>query len=283
MTAGGPPEPGIYLGAVMHRRMAPLGYRFAYRVYSLWLDLDCLQSSLAGLRGLSLNRFNLVSVHERDFGPRDGSPLKPWIEARLAEQGVQIPGLKVFLFAMPRVLGYQFNPLSLWYCYNAHGQLVAVLGEVHNTFGEMHGYLMHNEGAAISGAVRAEADKCFYVSPFIGMQARYRFRLSVPGPSIHIGIHETAPDDSGRQQPLLVATQTGKWHPLSDAELWRAFWGVPLVTLKAIVMIHWQALRLWWRRARFYHQEPLPPAVVSAVRVAERSAAPPSAVPNAGR
>ncbi len=243
----------ILSGQVMHRRLFPMRYRFTYRVFSLLLDLEQLPALHRGLRLFSHNRFNLFSFHDRDHGPRNGTALRPWIDAVLAAQGIDLAGGTVRLLCFPRVLGYVFNPLSVWYCQHADGELRAVLCEVNNTFGEGHSYLLHASGAPLDCPVRGHKPKVLHVSPFIAMDAHYQFRLAKPASSLSVLIHEYQHDEL-----MLVATLTGRLQPLTDGRLGAAFVRYPLLTLKVMAMIHWQALKIWWRGGRF-HPKPAPP------------------------
>jgi DUF1365 family protein len=241
----------VYFTRVMHRRLFPVAYRFVYRVFSLLLDLDALDR--LGTRLLSVGRFNLLSFHPRDHGPRDGSPLRRWAERILAERGITLDGGPILLLCMPRILGYGFNPLSLWYCHHRDGRLRAILAEVNNTFGEHHVYLLADAGRPIDWPLRQESVKCFHVSPLIGMEARYQFRLSEPGDRLAVLIREYQDD-----RLMLVATQTGPGEPLNDRALLRALARTPLMTFKVMVAIHWQALKIWLRGAKFF-PKPEPP------------------------
>jgi len=241
----------IYFTRVMHRRFEPVAYRFSYRVFSLLLDLDRLDASRQ--RWFSVNRFNLVGFHERDHGPRDGSPLRPWIEQLLSGHGIEIEGGRVQLLCFPRILGYGFNPLSLWYCHHRDGSLRAVLAEVNNTFGEHHFYLLSDGGDAMPWPVQHTVEKVFHVSPLMGMDASYDFRLRQPAQRLSISIEQHR---SGRKQ--LTATQQGVGYPLSDRRLLFALASVPFMTLKVMAAIHWQALKIWLRGAPFF-AKPEPP------------------------
>jgi hypothetical protein len=243
----------LYLTAVMHRRFFPVAYRFTYRVFSLLLDVDHLEQTGRRLRLLSVDRFNLLSFWRRDHGPRDGTSLRAWAERLLSDHGIALSGGKVLLLCYPRLLGYGFNPLSIWYCQHRDGSLRAVICEVNNTFGEHHFYLLHHQGDAMPWPVRTELPKAFHVSPLIGMQASYRFRLSRPSERLAISIEEL--QDGAR---MLVASQTGKVRPLTDWQLSRALVRTPLMTFKVMAAIHWQALKIWLRGAPFF-SKPEPP------------------------
>lgn len=235
------PQSCIYEGEVMHCRLRPRRHRFVYRVFSLLLDLDALDGLGRRLRLFSYNRFNLFAFHDRDHGDRDGSRLRPWVERRLAEDGIDLGGGRIFIHALPRLLGYVFNPLSVYWCYAADGTLRAILYEVKNTFGEQHSYVLPVARGHVGGsAVRQRCAKGFFVSPFIGMEAEYRFNIREPEERLSILIRETVPEGD-----LLIATHIAQRRRLSDRGLGRAFLLFPMVTLKVIAAIHWEALKLW--------------------------------------
>ncbi|WP_371258990.1 DUF1365 domain-containing protein [Ectothiorhodospira sp. BSL-9] len=237
----------LYRTRVMHRRLFPVDYRFIYRVFSLVVDVDRLDALDRRLRLLSVNRFNLLSLDDRDHGARDGTPLRPWAETQLAQAGVDLDGGRIFLLAFPRVLGYVFNPLSLFYCLHRDGSLRAIICEVSNTLGDCHHYVLHNQDQPMDWPVRASQDKLFYVSPFIEMDARYQFRLSEPGQGLSVLIHEYQ-----QSKLMLAASQTGHVRPLTDHELLKAVATMPLMTFKVIFGIHWQALKIWWKGGKYY-------------------------------
>ena len=238
MTAG-----VIYRGQVMHRRHRPVGHRFRYRVFTLLLDLDRSEAAAHGLRLFSWNRFNLFSFHDRDHGPRDGSSLRPWVEDRLREAGIDPDGGAMRLLCFPRILGYVFNPLSLYFCHRRDGSLAAMVYEVNNTFGEQYAYVL----PAAHGEAHHRCAKSFYVSPFIGMSASYAFRLRAPDERLAISIRET-----DAQGPLLDAVLTGLRSDLTDLKLARCFVAYPLMTLKVIAAIHFEAFRLWRKGLTIY-------------------------------
>jgi uncharacterized protein len=236
----------LYFGEVMHARLKPIGHRFSYRVMSLLIDLDRLEEAdrLSPLFGV--NRAALYSFHEADHGERDGSPLRRYAQRRAAEHGVDLAGGRVLLLCYPRLFGYAFNPLSVYFCYRADGELALMIYEVRNTFGEIHPYVLAVKPGEISAAgIRQEQDKLFYVSPFIGMAMRYHFRVSPPGERIKLRILET--DCEG---PLLAATFNGRRRALTSAALLRSFFALPVVSLKIVAAIHWEALRLWLKGLR---------------------------------
>ncbi|MBL8698773.1 MAG: DUF1365 domain-containing protein [Alphaproteobacteria bacterium] len=254
------PESCLYAGEVMHKRLAPLRHRFVYRVFSMLLDIDELPALDRRLRLFAYNRRGVFSFHDSDHGARDGGALRPWVEAQLARQGIALPGGRILLHGFPRVLGFGFNPLSIFWCYDAGGALRAILYEVKNTFGEQHVYLVPIATPPAPGEpLRHARDKIFYVSPFIGMAAHYAFKVREPEARLAIAISETGPDGA-----ILVATHTGVRRPLDDAQLLRAFVAYPLLTLKVVAGIHWEALKLWLKGASFHRRPPPPREEVTA-------------------
>ena len=246
----------FYVGRVMHARHRPRRHRFDYRVFWLQVDLDELPELARANRGLlGINGPGLLSFQERDHGPRDGSPLKPWILAQLAEHGLADEVERIELLSFPRVLGYVFNPLSLWFCRRADGGLAAVLYEVNNTFGERHSYLIpvpaeHAHAERLDQA----CDKGFFVSPFIDMAARYRFRLRPPGRRMALAIRQDVA--AGR---MLDATMVGEARAPTWRQIVRLVLTHPLLTQKIMGAIHWEALRLWLKGAK-YRSRPAPPS-----------------------
>ena len=237
----------IFVGRVAHARLRPFHHRFAYRVFTMLLDLDELPALHRSLRLFAYNRAGLFSFHDADHGPRDGTPLRPWIEARLAEAGIDLDGGPIRLLCFPRVLGYVFNPLTVWFCHDRDGRLGAILYEVSNTRGERHGYVV----PIGDGGSAHRAEKAFYVSPFIGMEATYRFRLRGPDERLHMMIREDVPEG-----PQLVATLSAHARPLGDGALARLFFSHPILTQKVIGAIHWEALRLWLKGAKIHPHTP---------------------------
>src|SRR5689334_8199986 len=158
----------IYEGAVMHRRLRPRQHRFRYRVFALLLDLDELPA--LGLRLLRYNRRGLFSFQDRDHG--DGRDLRAWLDDLLAQKGITAKGPRRVL-CYPRILGYVFNPLSVWFCDDEQGRLKAIVYEVHNTYEERHTYVLPVEDNRQS--IRHGCAKAFYVSPFLSRDCRYAF------------------------------------------------------------------------------------------------------------
>jgi uncharacterized protein len=236
----------LYFGDVMHARLKPMGHRFSYRVMSLLIDLDRLDEADRQSPLFGVNRAALYSFHEADHGKRDGSSLRAHAQASAAGQGIDLTGGKVLLLCYPRLLGFTFNPLSVYFCHRADGELALVIYEVRNTFGDIHSYVLPvKPGETSAAGIRQQQDKQFYVSPFVEMAMRYHFRILPPGENVRLRILET-----DREGPLLAATFNGRRGALTTAALLRSFAALPLVTLKIVAAIHWEALRLWLKGAR---------------------------------
>jgi uncharacterized protein len=268
----------LYVGEVMHARLKPIGHRFNYRVMSLLIDLDRLDAADRQSRLFGVNRAALYSFHEADHGARDGSCLRLYAQRRAAEHGVDLTGGRVSLLCYPRLLGFTFNPLSVYFCHRAGGELALVIYEVRNTLGDIHAYVLPVKPGEISDAgLRQEQEKLLYVSPFIEMATRYHFRVSPPQERVKLRILET-----DREGPLLAATFMGRRRSLTGAALLRAFFALPLVTLKIVAAIHWEALRLWLKGARLM-QRPLPATANTILATGERNDYTRPALPAAAR
>jgi hypothetical protein len=259
----GAPQSCLYFGSVMHRRLRHRRHRLAYRVFTLYVDLDELPALQRRLRLFSWNRFNLFGLNDADLGDGIGSPAS-WARRQLARAGLAHAGARIGLLCYPRVLGYVFNPISVYFCFDRRGTLGAVIYEVHNTFGERHSYLVPVDPDA-PGPFRHHCAKRLHVSPFIGMEATYHFRLGVPGERLSFAIAETDADG-----PVLQAAATGARVALTDRALVSAFLRYPFMTLKVIAAIHWEALRLWLKGLPV-HRKPAPPAAAVTIVPATRT------------
>ncbi len=247
-------------GDVMHARMGTPSHRFSYKVFSLLVDVDRLDDLDARIPGFAHNRFALASVHDRDHGARDGSPIGPHIRDLMAKAGLPVPDGRVLLLCYPRILGYVFNPLAVYYVFDADGALAGLVYEVRNTFGEMHAYVAPIlPGERRASGIRQTRRKLFFVSPFIDMDMVYHFRMAPPDKDIRVRILETA-----NGEPLLAATFSGAQIPFTANNLMRQCLRIPLLTVKVISAIHFEALRLWIKGAPFFRRS-APPEPVSFV------------------
>ncbi|KAK0331421.1 hypothetical protein LTR94_028993, partial [Friedmanniomyces endolithicus] len=237
---------------VFHGRLRPRAHTLAYRVFWLLLDLAELDQLDGRLRWFSRRRFNLMSFYDADHGDGSDLPLRQQIIGRLRLEGIEIGNGAVRLLTMPRVLGYVFNPISLYYCHRADGRLAAVIYEVTSTFGVRHAYVIPVpvEDQA-EGLIRQSAAKALYVSPFMGMEMDYEFRGHAPGERLDLTIDGV---DSGGV--LITAAMSGERHDLTDADLLSAAVALPFLTLKVVAAIHWEALKLWLKRVPLTRQPP---------------------------
>lgn len=243
---------GLIIADVAHARLRPQKNSFHYHVYYLCVPL-AERIALKALRLLSLDGWNLFSLNARDHEvPIDG--YEAWIRGVLTEYGVTHADGEIVLLTLPRVVGYVFNPVSFWFCLNAKGELACVLSEVRNTFGERHCYLSyHDNGRSIDADDWLTAQKIFHVSPFIPVEGHYAFRFAYGQEKIGVWINHHDADGL-----LLTTSLVGKRQPLTDARLLYCFFRYPLVTLKVIGLIHFQALKLI-RKGIVYRRKPAPP------------------------
>jgi cyclopropane-fatty-acyl-phospholipid synthase len=246
----------LYIGSVMHRRLKPRAHHFRYRAFWLLLDVDELPHLARKLRLFSHNRPNLVSLYDKDHGDGSATPLRLQAKRRLAEAGIDFGEGPILLLCMPRTLGFSFNPLSVYFCHSANGDLVAVIYQVHNTFGERHDYVLSvAQGAA---PVRQACRKTFFVSPFMETDLNYEFRLIPPGERIAVAIRA-----GGVEGTILYAIAAGTRNDLNDRKLLRLCVTIPVVTLKVISAIHWQGVRLILKGLRYRSRRSEPKNFVS--------------------
>jgi len=230
----------IYSGLVTHERFKPKRHFFSYKTFSLFIDLDEVKNIEKKIKFFSYNKFNILSFYNIDHGNRDGSSLIKWVRKTLKKSEIKIDIEKIKLLCYPRFFGYVFNPLSVFYCYDKHLNLKAVLYEVKNTFNEQHTYVFRCSKS--SNLILHKCKKKFYVSPFIKMETFYNFRLLKPGKKINVLIKQN--DEKGL---LLIARQTGKRLDLTSKNLLFEFLKHPLMSAKVILAIHFEAFRLWFK------------------------------------
>jgi DUF1365 family protein len=236
---------GLYVGTVFHRRLRPRAHALKYDIYMLLIDLDEAAGLTHRLKWLSRGRFGLMSLNLSDFGDGSKRPLREQIEGHLAGAGIPGGG-PIRLLTMPRILGYGFNPLSVFFCHDRDNRLTAILYEVSNTFGQRHSYLMPVAKAAngpANRAVRQSVEKQFHVSPFMDMDLTYRFSVMPPtGAEDEVAAVNITVEDG--QGPMLLTGFSGHRKPLTDRNLMLAWIAHPLLTLKVVVGIHWEAILL---------------------------------------
>jgi len=241
MTGGVTPCGRIYVGMVTHKRLRPREHSLRYRVFSLLLDVDRIDEAAAGRRYFSRNRWNLVAFFDRDHGAGDGRPVGTHCRELLARAGIDVGGGRIWLLCYPRVLGYVFNPLSVYYAHDEGGALRGIVYEVSNTFGERRSYVIpvRDPGQRV---IDQSCAKEMYVSPFAAVRGRYGFRVVPPGDDIVLAV--TFRDAEG---PLIKTMFKADARPFSDRGLLQVLAAMPLMTLKVIAAIHLEAAKLWWK------------------------------------
>jgi|SRR5579872_1233067 len=235
------PFASLYVGKTTHARKGAHVHRFTYGLYQLLVDVDGIDEAFTRLLLLRKGRFGVFSFAEQDHGARDGAPLRPWVEGTLAAAGLAATAARIRLLCFPRVLGFVFNPLSIFFVEDARGRLEAVIYEVNNTFGDTHAYVAPASGAACE---RQEADKQLFVSPFYGVEGRYRFLITPPADTFNLVITKSLGGEAD-----FTATLSAAERALTDAALAGLFFRMPLMTMGVVAGIHWQALRLWLKGA----------------------------------
>ena len=227
----------IYNGKVIHRRFKPKKHYFKYNVFSLLIDIDELEIIENKIKIFSYNKFNIISFFEKDHGPRDGTSLKEWVIKNLNDIGIDNDRIQIKLFCYPRIFGYVFNPLSVFFIYDEDTRLISILYEVKNTFGEQHTYIFKTDDEKV---IVNDCTKKFHVSPFIEMECHYYFRVLKPSDKISVII-----DQNDKDGKLLYASQDGKAAELNEKNLLTSYISHPLMTFKIIAAIHYEALKLW--------------------------------------
>ena len=234
----------IYSGNVVHKRFKPKVHYFKYKVFSLLIDLSEIESMEKNLKIFSFNKFNIISFYNKDHGARDGSSIKDWVINNLKKNNIDTNDIKIKLLCYPRIFGYVFNPLSVFYIYDKNLNLISILYEVKNTFGEQHTYIF--KVTKDSNLIQNNCSKKFHVSPFIEMNCNYFFRLLKPGNKISVIIDQYDSEDK-----ILYASQDGIRSDFNTKHLIKSYLKHPIMTFKIIVAIHYEAFKLWAKGIKF--------------------------------
>ena len=234
----------IYTGNVVHKRFKPKIHYFKYKVFSLLIDLSEIKLLDQNLKIFSYNKFNIVSFYDKDHGARNGSSIKDWVISNLKKNKIDTENIQIKLLCYPRIFGYVFNPLSVFYIYDRSSNLISILYEVKNTFGEQHTYVFKTE--INHNLIQHTCKKKFHVSPFIEMDCTYFFRLLKPGNKISVIIDQN--DNNGK---ILYASQDGVRSDINNINLIKSYLKHPLMTFKIIFAIHYEAFKLWSKGIKF--------------------------------
>jgi DUF1365 family protein len=241
-------EPALYHGTLRHRRFHPTRHAFSYPVFLAFLDIDTIPETMARARFAGYNRWQWAAFYERDHLGDPALPLRERLRRDAAAQGVSLPDGPIYLLTNLRYLGYCFNPVSFYFCYDSGGGAPHVLAEVNNTFGESRNYWLGPHNALPSArALRYRCAKDFHVSPFMEMNLAYDFVLTHPGDRLVVHVNTLKEGSS-----FFDATLKLDREPWSSANLTRALLRQPWMTAKVIGAIHWEALRLWWKGTPVY-------------------------------
>ena len=234
----------IYNGTVIHKRFKPKEHYFKYKVFSLLINLSELEELDKKINFFSLNKFNLISFYEEDHGARDGSSLADWVYQNLKANNVITENIEIKLLCYPRILGYVFNPLSVFFIYDKDKRLISILYEVKNTFGEQHVYIFKTKKN--QNLIQHVCKKKFHVSPFIEMDCVYFFRLLKPSNKVSVII-----DLNDQEGKILYASQDGIKSDLNNKNLIKSYFKHPLMSFKIILAIHFEAFKLWSKGIKF--------------------------------
>ena len=237
-------DSSIYIGNVIHKRFKPKIHFFKYKVFSILLDISEIDILDKSLKIFSYNKFNIVSFYDADHGPRDGTSIKEWVIKNLNDNRINTENIKIKLLCYPRIFGYVFNPLSVFFIYNKNSELISILYEVKNTFGEQHTYIFKTKEN--ENYIKHTCKKKFHVSPFIEMDCTYFFKILKPSEKISVIIDQY--DEEGK---LLYASQDGDRIEFNNKNLVLSYLRHPLMTFKIIVAIHFEAFKLWTKGIKF--------------------------------
>jgi uncharacterized protein len=251
----------IFTGLVTHRRTRPVVHALRYRVFMLLLDLGEAATLRKSLRLFRVDAPGLLSFRQRDHGDGKGN-LRQWAETQLHEAGYPQCGA-IRILCMPRVFGFAFNPLTVFFCHAPSGKLQAIIYDVNNTFGQRHAYVLP---ANDSELIAQECGKDFHVSPFLDMALRYRFRIIPPNEDVSVGIQVL-----DAQGIILAASFAGARQKLTDRAILRAIAAMPVQGASVLAGIHWEALKLWLKGVKL---RPEPPKPLSPVTIQKRAVSP---------
>ena len=234
----------IYTGNVVHKRFKPKIHFFKYKVFSLLIDLSEIHLLDKELKIFSYNKFNIISFYDKDHGARDGSSIENWVKNNLKKNNINTNEIQIKLLCYPRIFGYVFNPLSVFYIYDKNSNLISILYEVKNTFGEQHTYIFKTN--INNNLIQHMCKKKFHVSPFIEMDCVYFFRLLKPGKKISVII-----DQNDKDGKILYASQDGVKSEITNSNMTKSYLKHPLMTFKIILAIHFEAFKLWSKGIKF--------------------------------
>lgn len=249
-------QPGLYRGEVVHTRVRPVRHSLSYAVFSMLVDVDKLDALGAKLRLFGANGPGLISIHEKDHG--DGGSLRRWLDQKAASQKLQGKINRYCMLAYPRILGFVFNPITVFYGLDENDQPLVMIYEVNNTFGQSQTYVLPVGSPREDGLIVQSCQKRLYVSPFNDVEGRYSFHVTPAGEEVTVGV--ALKTDEG---PLLRAHFRGDYRPVTDMELFKALVSFGWMTVNVVAAIHLEAVKLWVKGMRLkpnpHAAEKIPP------------------------
>ncbi len=238
----------LYRCTVMHNRLEPKPHRFNYNIFMFYIDLDEIDTLTKKLWMLSRNKFNFFSFKDSEHiqlpreNPDKSKNVKEHIAEYLFQNGLTIGNGKIMLLTNFNVLGYNFNPVSFYYCFDESNAPLCVVAEINNTFGEIKPFLLNRENLD-GNKFYLNTAKYFYVSPFIDHDTNFDFNLTIPDEKLNIRI-----DDYKNEKRFFISTLTGTRRQINNASLLWYSIRFPFITLKIITLIHWNAVKLWLKK-----------------------------------
>ena len=248
----------ILLSSIVHKRFIPFKHKLKYRVPSLYLNIDDLRKINNQYKFFSLNKFNLFSFHECDHGYRDQRSIKTFVIDSLKKYKIKYQNLKIMILCFPRILGYVFDPLSIIYCFDDN-KLISILYEVKNTTNEQHTYIFKGDTNSKEFKLYHECAKQFYVSPFIEMEAYYKFFNKMFEDKININIDLFDKND----RKVLTASQYGKFIEFNSKNMFKFLSYNPLLGFKVMVGILYEAIKIISKGGKYYARKKKPNDTIS--------------------
>jgi DUF1365 family protein len=252
MNGPGKPEAGaIYRGEVVHARVHPVSHKLRYSVFTLALDVAGLKKTAANLGLFSLDGFNLFSLSQRQHGYRDERSIADFVADQVRAEGLEGQVVRTVMLFYPRIFGFAFNPLTVYFCLDENDAPLLMIYEVRNTFGEDLTYVLP-AGPEHAGVWSHATAKAFYVSPFNNVEGDYTFHVRPPQDELTVGVALT------KDRPILRTHFRGRRSKLSDTALFKMFLAYPAMTAKVVAGIHWEALKLWRKGLSLKDRPPAP-------------------------
>ena len=248
----------LFSNIVMHQRFTPFKNRFKYSLISFYIYYDELKLLDESISFFSYNKFNIFSFYEKDHGYRDHRSLKQFVTDILSNNSIKYNNLKFSILCFPRMLGYVFNPLSVIFCFE-QDKLIAILYEVKNTSNEQHTYCFANKNFSKKTNYQHRCNKNFYVSPFINMNCYYKFSTQIPADKLSLLIEQF----NNKDEKVLIASQMGKIIYFTSSTIIKYFFKNPLMTLRVIFGIHYQAMRIFFKGGKYYSRNKKPTDTIS--------------------